>query len=750
MPDPATQGDLLMNKAELQLITEIRKQFSLSLNESVEDLSFVIIEPRVPEDKEQRSYETYINVYGTLESGSKGWAGTQKKWVSGQREACQMCGGAKKVKLNKAVMARIDYFKDRIEFMKGEIAKGKMSQTAVRDRENRIKAYENDIDFFIDMAERLKDVDEEIICPVCSGMEWIDVEDYKDPKTKKKAKTPWKKVMTWLWDTLEAANLSPIQGAVDPTEAGFDGPDDKYGLEIASKDSDIKRSIKIATKSLGTNNRRVFENLAQVLYKASDTLKPFNLERWPAKGVEDKAREEQSGRKGFDEWVEENRAFYVTGRVETPGAAEDIGLEPFDILPPHNYACKNCGIVTMLPSSYSGHVVECPRCGNANRTMEEPVRSGAVDMYTLMQVLSGEVKPGQDKKDDDESKKFPIPLSTPQRSDEWQDIIRHIKGYSAQRRSERSEKAAETYKQTPEYYEKFVKPKKEKKKLERSRREWAGPKYEYWDKFVGELADDAGIDSVDMEVAVGKYMDSLGSFEKPFDFDRLNIDDAIKALNIIKIIDADDIEQLAKEAKEYNDNMLREGTDNSAIDYVASSLVIDLGSDEANRLYWTISKLNDKLFIDDPIYRESAEFNNTYRIAEGKFNVLLEKSMPTTKLLKIVPTPSSLFDPSSVQCWANIINGILIEDYPASTVINANKTRMTFKEGMQMQAPWAWEFLSKMSTAAIRENSNEISRSIGIIWDALISGRPVIADKYEQVKLIASNCGAEGLFDASV
>jgi hypothetical protein len=404
--------------------------------------------------------------------------------------------------------------------------------------------------------------------------------------------------------------------------------------------------------------------------------------------------------------------------------------------------------MTALFKDYDpGDAVKCPNClakkDDVWNRVIEPTRGGEVDIKRLVAMMG---KEEYEEPPEEHKRRLASPMPPLEKREKgWQDIIHLAKTASMGARSKRSKKAAETARASGWYHERHIAPKLEREKLLQARKQWAGPKHEHWDQQVEYLADEADIDNAAMELLIGKYMDNRGDFPTPFDFDRLDIDDAVNALNIIQGIDAKDIMKLAEEARRYFDAILEDRTPSTILDDMAKCLVIDLGSADANALYRDLRAVNGSLDpFCPPVYRETIEFNKTYREAEEMFDALLLEAKPIAKLMRVVPMAD--LDPWRSKSWAVVLNDAEVSGSLARR--NADKIKRMFTEGMRRTAPWALRPLKRLTRAASIEDSPIIAETISHIWNALIDDKPMVYSEYRDALKLATMYGAGELFNA--
>jgi hypothetical protein len=396
-----------MNKAERALLKEIRNTLH-PLSEAVEDFTFAIIEPRAPEENSE--YESLVHVYGmkrALERGSAGWG--VKLDPSGKPLPCPSCGDDKHARLGKLIAIKINNLTNDLENVEAEteVAAGRKKQNLV----GRAGLLRNDIEYLKDALDRFEETgksEEKVLCPDCSGWEWADIRQYQNPETgnydKKLASRyplPWNMFMNWLWKTLKNAGLNPMH--LNPMQQeGFASDDDLYGMNMpAAKGKEPigpAKHITINVESLGKTNLAVHRRFDEILDAAT---KPsfLKIASFPTQEMVDEydmavSRKDVSQREleqaeKFEEWLKDNRGFYVSSRVEESRFGEELGLPEYEVTTP-------------------------------------------LDMSKLLQRLRGETVP-------------PVSGEPPPREGEWGTYSQSIAGASAQRRSARSAKAHKTY-----------------------------------------------------------------------------------------------------------------------------------------------------------------------------------------------------------------------------------------------------------------------------------------------------------------
>jgi hypothetical protein len=815
-----------MNNAEKELLFEVQKRFGSLMTEDVDDYTVMFIEPRVPEDKDNRESETFINVYGL-----------DKATVRGEepRRDCKLCGGSGKVTIGLALKDRIEELEKDLQFQRQVLALGAGGgdKKATLSKERKSETAEEDIGYVKGILKKHIDdgtADKLVMCPAtgkksCKGWNWADIEIYKDTRPAgsgkynqriaKQAPSPWELIVTWIWNILEPFN--PQHGARTPLGAGFRDKNDKFGIDVAraarerdalakkvasptpaapvptpaksededAETNDIRRHIVISVESLGKTNREVFEKLRKIIDKNKQSLPYFKIDAWPPLGIEDREEiqwsrienispQQEINHNKFRRWVDSNRSFYVTGRVEDKRYGEHLGLPKFEISYPIAHADprdiddvtdKLTGtpdIKALLGALEIDNVQDiAPWWFTEQGEWTGPVDPRYIKWFVKTHYPEGlpqgmkvgdllakaEEEYGSESKLASKMKTTMPPLEN--KPQEWSDIIGHVKGFSAVKRKERSEKASAKYKESPEYIAKIKgrediarKAKEEEKYLMR----YPGSKYPYWDETIKSYADAVGVDESTAELAVQKYMDSLGRFKVPFNFDRLDSKDAVAALDILDSLDPEDIINLSECIHQFVSSMLCEDKFgyNEVIDHIAASIVADLGSTDAKRAYHSIKMIKNNT-------TESSS-NRDIMKADEFFDLLLCESAPITKILRVVPVSESIdiFNPKSYSCWSAILlnDNSALSGYSPTIKMNMLKIRKTFNERMNSVSPTVIEHLQKMMTSG--EDKQVVAESISIIWDAIISGRPVLRDKYDEIIELATKCGAAGLFDANI
>jgi hypothetical protein len=248
-----------------------------------------------------------------------------------------------------------------------------------------------------------------------------------------------------------------------------------------------------------------------------------------------------------------------------------------------------------------------------------------------------------------------------------------------------------------------------------------------------------GADDVSVELAVEKYMDSLDEFPKPFDFDSLGQDQAVRALNILKAIEPSEIDSLVAESVKYINNILTESV--VPINFsIATTVIADLGSNRANIAYCTLREAKDELvsMAKSPLYAEDAKFNKIYKKAEIALSSLLRVAAPLTKIVGVVPVveQNDIFNVHSAECWANILCERM-DSTNTFVLANGRMIGEAYRRAIRRVAPWSIEPLTKLTEAA----DNDIAPTIAASWDAIVGGRPMAKSNYLQLKEIAARHG---------
>jgi hypothetical protein len=503
--------------------------------------------------------------------------------------------------------------------------------------------------------------------------------------------------MDWFWGVLTDVGLEPVR------HTGFKSESDIYGADVPAAKGKApigpSRHMVIVVESMGTTNTDVHEDLAMILRDADKEGLFFNITPFPSQemvekyeltaGAEELGKQDVERVKNFEEWLDDNRGFYVSARVEESRFGEELGLPAYEVTTP-------------------------------------------LDLSKLLQRIKGEKVP-------------PVTGEPPPREGEWGRYGRSIKGAAAKRRSMRSMKAHKAYKKTPEYYEKFVKPREEEEAAAQAAAEFPGSKYVHWDNNIDKLAEVLNMDNVTVELAVGKYMDSLDEFPKPFDFDRLNLNHAVRALNVLRAIEPDEIDSLVEEASRYLAAICESNTTHR-IDGLAGTVVSDLGSSRANIVYSELRDIKKSISpkYQTPLYAEDPEFNKDYIEAEELLDILLGSASPMIKVIKIVPVDSSVFDDESPECWDNIFGEneklpmLLSESSLVRT--NAAKIRTFFHKKMPPKAFAALKEFYKRG-----KGDEAIIESMVACWNSVASKRPLSAAKRTTIKEVATRHKTMGL-----
>jgi len=738
-----------MNITERRLLKEIKNCFRPVLTEAIRDFTFAMIEPKLP-SPENREYETLIHVYGMKRATQRGATHVGKKFDDeGNPIVCPMCGVPQGQDLPPSQVSIGDGIRARIDEVKSEIAATeKAAVTASGKKQQNLNNWantlRNDLDYLDDALDRYTEsgkAEEKVLCPKCTGWQWADIEEYKDQntgayreRTAKKHPLPWEMFIDWLWKTLEGAGLNPDQAAVDPKAAGFKGPKDRYGANQPKPNEGPMKHIVIVTDSLGKTVASINSKLGKILQQGDQTF--FTIHRWPdedmmdryelaiARSMDKMTPAELKQADEFEEWLDENRGFYVSAKISGSAYGEELGLPEFEV-------------------------------------------TGAVDTSKLLMKLRGE--------------KVPLTVGNPPpRAGEWGTYSKSIKTTGAQRRAARSGAAHETQRETKDkissWFDKGVSIRDIKDRLQsefednyinrrtKPRDQWStaeinrfnnvvnkhnaamdkliaqtkkekeeaaaaaavakypGSKYAYWEDEIDNLADvvfDGSVTPVAVELAVSKYFDSLGMFPKPFDIDRLDDNQAVEAINILKAINPDEIDSLVRAAEEQI-NMPTEAWD---LDSLAQTVISSLGSVRANAAYGTLKEMKGRPHEAAPL-----------------FESLLRSAPPLTKVAAAAPTNNPIFDSGRKEFWQNIINGNVI-CYNKITESNARKLRSFYRYKINKEAPWLLESLAKLLLGG---SSCSVLSSV---LDSTISGRPLLREKYDAVKEAAKRCGVGGLVE---
>lgn len=807
-----------MNEAESMLIAEIKKRLGSSIMEAVDYLAFAFIEPRVPDEPNDRVTETLINIYGirtALDRGSESRPPKGKAAKARNRtdlpDACPLCGGSEHITMGDSIRRRIYELKQDLGTEPWTDEWAITHDIIPIDDKATREGYQADIDYLEDALNRMEDKgdsDKMISCPRCSGWKWVDVKEYQDPVTgkfnKKKAdkyQSPWNKVVKWVWDTLgntkffderlgEEKSLNPTQYGKDPKAAGFESHEDKFGADTAGDKSehDVWRHIIISIDSIGLTNQEVHENFKKIVNKNKGSLSYFKINAWPSGDLERQYDIEMSQNQNMSThegdayrrtlaWIEENRGFYVSGKIDEPRYGEDIGLPKFEVREPYD--------ISKLLEKLRGKSEEFNDYVTLKDTIKVPLSRWGVDPSTIkvmnkngeiaqidvdykienkggrwgvsyIQRLPTAQKIANDEAVDIKFQRISVPPDMPPaRVGEWGKLIKHIKSTSASKRSERSKIAHQTYIASPEYLKSQEDAETAQKHAEAAAaiiRKWPGSKYKYWDNKIKKMSEALGQDAAAVEASINKYFDSLKKFPSPFDFDRLSEGDAAKALNILYTVEPSDIIKLSEEVYRYIDNIMTE--DNDRVVDVAATVIADMGSDQANILYNALKTIKEEIlsFADNPLRSSDHTYNKDLITAEGMLKSLIKCATPNSKIVRVAPIPNytRLFDESTWECWNNIVNGSVPDD----TNPMCRNIAVIIHEGMMKRAnelvPWIISPIKKMVNVSVQRESDEIAKAIGMVWNSAVCSRPIIIEQYESIAHTVEECGASEILNGGL
>jgi len=579
--------------------------------------------------------------------------------------------------------------------------------------ENEIDTLEHDINYLEDTLKRYQEsgkADEEVECPLCTGWQWEDIPQYKDASgrfnasTAEKQKWPWEIFMDWLWKTFEGAGLNPVYGHVDPIAAGFKDKADRYGADLPSptKTEPIgpQKHVIISVESLGTTKGAVHRALIDVFENAEPSF--FKIEPYPNKETMDRfemavarsmdrATENQLKQiEGMEQFIEDNQCFYVTARIRESRFGEELGLPTYEITTPlditkllarvkptQKFKCRTNGEHEWEEPEGTKKAM-CPICAEAGAESEGypvsaplsvgevPPRTGEWYPYAKSIKQTGELaRSARSKKAHKKTLETKTEirklLASEHADEEIIDIMldKYRENMASMGRKSITKNMLERYRNTVTDTIKEVKAEEERKSREEKAAEYPGSKYAHWDNLIDDLAEALNSNPVAVELAVSKYMDSIDRFPKPFDFDRLNVDDAVEAMNLLKAIDPGEIDSLIVQSEEFLSGNV---TESWILDQEAARVTSDLGSNRANAIYGAIKEIKEdalRPLNKKPFFKESPEFSRVYSKASKLFDSLLECAIPLTKVAKAVPIieDAQVFKPNSNEFWANIFYG---------------------------------------------------------------------------------------------